>query len=297
MDYSVLMSVYQKEKPEYLRLSLQSILNQTVPTDDLVLVCDGPLTPALDAVIDTYEKMYETVSAQSPFHIVRLPEHKGLGRALNKGLDHCRHELVARMDTDDIAFPERMEKQLSAFKEHPEVSLLSSALIEFQNDDINDISCIKSLPLTHQEILKYARKRCPFNHPTVMFKKSAVIAASGYQHFKLFEDYYLWLRILQSGAITMNLEEPLLYMRAGQDMYNRRGGIKYLKCVYRFRKYLWKSGFTSFGDFAVSTGGQAVVCLMPDKMRMAFYKKVLRSHPVRELPDEQIEEVKIKGSI
>ena len=269
--YSVLMSIYYKEDSTYFKQSLESILSQTVRTDDLVLVCDGPLTPELDAVIEEYVQAYPDL-----FHIIRLPENGGLGKALNKGLPECRHELVARLDTDDISLPDRMEKQLEAFRLHPEISLLSCAVKEFQNDNIDDISAIKSLPLTHEELLVYARKRSPINHPAVMFKKSAVLAVGGYQHFPYFEDYYLWVRMLQNGAKAMNLAQPLLLMRAGQAMYSRRGGLKYLKCVYRFRKYLWKCKFSSFGDFFISVSAQTVVCLLPNRVRIFVYHKFLR---------------------
>lgn len=269
--YSVLMSIYDKEQPTYFKQSLESILSQTAKTEDIVLVCDGPLTPELDAVIEEYTQSYPDL-----FHIIRLAENGGLGKALNRGLPECRHELVARLDTDDIALPDRMEKQLEAFDLHPEISFLSCAVKEFQNDDIHDITAIKSLPLTHEELLAYAKKRSPINHPAVMFKKSAVLAVGGYRHFPYFEDYDLWVRMLQNGAKAMNLEEPLLLMRAGQAMYSRRGGFQYLKCVYRFRKHLWKCKFSSFGDFVVTMFGQTLVCLMPNGLRMKVYQKLLR---------------------
>ena len=221
--YSVLMSVYHKEKPEYLEQAIASIQAQTLPTDDFVLVCDGPLNAVLDAVVaKKQQEMGETLN------VVRLAKNGGLGNALNEGIKHCKNELVARMDSDDIAYQDRCEKQIAVFYTHPEVSVCSGIVEEFTSTpDVVDAKRVP--PEAHEEIVEFAKKRNPFNHPCVMYKKSAVEAVGSYQDFYLLEDYYLWLRMLMAGYQGYNIQEPLLHMRAGSDMYLRRAGWKYAK--------------------------------------------------------------------
>ena len=171
------MSVYDKEKSEYLKQAIESIQAQTVSTDDFVLVCDGPLNAALDAVIAEKQKeMGETLN------VIRLTKNSGLGNALNEGIKHCKNELVARMDSDDIAFPERCEKQIAMFNARSELSICSAAIEEFTNDP-NKVDSRRVPPETNEEIVDFAKTRNPFNHPCVMYKKSAVEAAGSYQSF------------------------------------------------------------------------------------------------------------------
>lgn len=266
--YSVLMSVYSKEKPEYLQQSIASIMHQTVPADEFLIVCDGKLTNELDCVLDKYEKEFPDI-----FHILRLKENVGLGRALNKGLEYCSHSIVARMDSDDISCPDRCEKQLQIIEQG--VDIVSGTVLEFEGRISNQTSK-RMLPITHEEIIKFVKRRNPFNHPCVMYRKEMVKQAGGYQHFYLFEDYYLWARMLMAGAKGRNLEDVVLYMRAGSGMYKRRGGMKYVKSMLKFRYFLMKSGVSGINDFIITTGGQIIVCLIPNKLREVFYKKYLR---------------------
>ena len=268
MNFSVLLSVYRKENPEYLKQSIDSIFTQTVPPTEIVMVEDGPLTDELYKVLDGYKK-------DPRWKAVPLPENVGLGKALNAGLEACSYELVARMDTDDIAKPERFEKQLAAFAADPELSLCGTQAAEFR-DTPENVTAHKKVPLTDEEIRQYARKRNPFNHPTVMYKKSEVLRAGSYQHAMWFEDYYLWARMLAQGSKTRNLPEELLWFRAGEDMFGRRGGFKYVKSAVSVKSKIWKLGVSGFGDFLVSAGGQVVVGLMPNGLRRRFYQKFLR---------------------
>lgn len=268
MNFSVLLSVYRKENPEYLKQSIDSIFTQTVPPTEIVMVEDGPLTDELYKVLDGYKK-------DPRWKAVPLPENVGLGKALNAGLEACSYELVARMDTDDIAKPERFEKQLAAFAADPELSLCGTQAAEFR-DTPENVTAHKKVPLTDEEIRQYARKRNPFNHPTVMYKKSEVLRAGSYQHAMWFEDYYLWARMLAQGSKTRNLPEELLWFRAGEDMFGRRGGFKYVKSAVSVKHKIWKLGVSGFGDFLVSAGGQVVVGLMPNGLRRRFYQKFLR---------------------
>ncbi len=270
-NYSVLMSVYYKEKADYLRESIQSMLEQTVPPDDFVLVCDGPLNEELDEVIADYERRFPCV-----FQIVRLDTNMGLGNALNIGIRYCKNELIARMDSDDISLPGRCESQLTQFEEDPSLDIMSGTLLEF-DQDVSHITVAKYLPETNTNIHVYARKRCPFNHPAVMYKKSAVIKAGGYVDFPLFEDYHLWIRMLHQGAKAFNIHEPILLMRAGRSMYQRRGGLNYIKKLYRFRRYMLKIGFCSVSDYIISVSVQIFFSLLPIRQREMFYSKFLRN--------------------
>ncbi len=205
------MSVYKKEQPGHLKESIQSILSQTLKTDNFVLVCDGKLTKELEQIIKEFQENNPGI-----FSILRLERNRGLGIALQEGLPYCKHELVARMDSDDIAKPCRCEKQIEIFCTK-QVDIVSGTIEEF-NKVPGDRKIYKILPENQEEIIRYARTRNPFNHPAVMFRKTAVEAVNGYQPFYLLEDYYLWVRMLGNGARAYNIQENLLYMRVGRDV-------------------------------------------------------------------------------
>ena len=268
--YSVLMSVYHREKPEYLKQAIESIQAQTLPTDDFVLVCDGPLNDALDGVISAKQQEMGTV-----LNVVRLAMNGGLGNALNEGIKHCKNELVARMDSDDIAYPDRCEKQLAAFNEHPEVSICSGIVEEFTTDP-NTVDAKRVPPETNAEIVEFAKKRNPFNHPCVMYKKSTVEAVGSYQDFYLLEDYYLWLRMLMAGYQGYNIQEPLLHMRAGSDMYKRRAGWKYAKTQARLFKFMKEQDFIGEWQYIKSCVIRSGSALAPNWLRKFMFEKVLR---------------------
>lgn len=269
-EYSVLMSVYHKEKSEYLRQAIESIQAQTLPTDDFVLVCDGPLNPELDAVIAVkQQEMGDTLN------VVRLAKNGGLGNALNEGIKHCKNELVARMDSDDIAYPDRCERQINVFNIHPEVSICSGAVEEFTTDpEIVDTRRVP--PETNAEIVEFAKKRNPFNHPCVMYKKSAVEAVGSYQDFYLLEDYYLWVRMLMAGYQGYNIQEPLLHMRAGSNMYMRRSGWKHAMAQVRLFQFMKNSSFIGTASCIGSCILRVGASLSPNCLREFVFKKALR---------------------
>ena len=270
-SYSVLMSVYYKEKPEFLKQAIESIQSQTLPTDDFVLVCDGPLNEELDAVIAVKQQEIGT-----SLNAVRLAKNGGLGNALNEGIKHCKNELVARMDSDDIAYPYRCERQLDVFNTQPEVSICSGIVEEFTtNPDTVDTKRV--LPETNAQIVEFAKKRNPFNHPCVMYKKTAVEAAGSYQDFYLLEDYYLWLRMLMAGYRGYNIQEPLLHMRAGSDMYKRRAGWKYAKTQVRLFRYMRNQGFIGNGQYIKSCVIRSGSALAPNWLRKFMFERLLRN--------------------
>lgn len=269
-QYSVLMSVYHKENAEYLRTAMDSIWNQTIRTDDFVLVCDGPLNDELDAVIEAMRAAHPDT-----LHVVRLEKNGGLGNALNMGIKHCKHELVARMDSDDISRPDRCERQLKMFQEHPDISVVSGIVEEFTTST-SEIEARRVPPETQNEIVQFAKKRNPFNHPCVMYKKSAVEAAGGYQDFYLLEDYYLWIRMLQKGITGYNLQEPLLWMRAGSDMYKRRAGWKYAMSQKALFKYMKDNGFIGGSQYMKSVAVRTASSLTPNWLREFMFKRAMR---------------------
>lgn len=268
--YSVLMSVYHKEKAEYLKTAMDSIWNQTVATDDFVLVCDGPLTPELDAVIAAMQQKHGEV-----LNVVRLEKNGGLGNALNIGLKHCKNELVARMDSDDISYPDRCERQLRVFADNPKVDI-SSGIVEEFSESMAKVDARRVLPETQEEIVKFAKQRNPFNHPCVMYKRSAVETAGGYKDFYLLEDYYLWLRMLMKGTKGYNLQEPLLHMRAGSDMYLRRAGWKYAKTQKNLFRFMKRNRFITRGQYMKSVIIRSGSALAPNWLRKYMFETILR---------------------
>lgn len=230
--YSVLMAVYYREKPEYLRLAIESMLAQSVPPDEFVLVCDGPLTPPLDAVI-------AQVCARCPelFRIVRSDENQGLGRALNIGLQTCRNELVARMDSDDLSVPDRMEKQLAAMEKYPGVSVLGGQIGEFEEDP-EKIHSYRYVPLEEPEIREFLKYRSPMNHTTVVLRKSHILQAGSYFDIPGFEDYTLWIRLLTDGYHMRNIGDMCCRVRADGGMYARRGGVQYFRNTLKMERLL-----------------------------------------------------------
>lgn len=269
-QFSVLISVYKKEKTEYLKTALQSIINQTLQPTEIVIVKDGILTQELDDCIKEYEKQYPEL-----IKIIAFKENRGLGLALRDGVIACKYDYIARMDSDDIAKPERFAKQFQYLKQHPETALLGTWITEFSKDE-NNPDTLTELPCTHQEILKYAKKRNPFRHMTMLLKKEAVIKSGNYRDFLWFEDYDLWVRMLQKGYIAANIPEYLVNVRADEEMFARRGGCQYLKQDYRFQKNLLNSKFITCKQFIRNIFYRSIVRIMPNKLRIIFYKKVLR---------------------
>lgn len=269
--YSVLMSVYHKENPDFLKSSIESTLNQTVQPSDFVIVCDGPLTESLDAILDEYALRLPRL-----FQLLRLVENKGQGIALQKGIELCKNEFIARMDSDDINVPDRCEMQLKAFDDNPELSLIGGQIDEFEtNPELPYAS--RKVPLSYGEIVAFAKKRNPFNHMTVMFKKTAVLNAGNYQSFMLFEDYWLWIRILQSGIKAQNLPQTLVKVRAGKGMLARRGGWDYAKKHVAFQKAIYKMGFLSRAQFLSNVFVRVSASIAPSWARKLLYNKALRS--------------------
>lgn len=268
--YSVLMSLYKKEKPEYLTAAIDSMLNQTVFPDEIVIVKDGPLTPELENVLNEYKGKYPKL-----FNIVASEKNIGLGRALNLGLEHCKNEHVARMDTDDISKPERCEKQLKKFECDRELALLGSSVDEFYTSPERIVSR-RVVPTDCKEIYEFAKRRSAFNHPTVMYKKSAVMSVGGYNDLRRNQDVDLFGRMLFSGCKAENTEESLLFFRSNDDLAKRRKSWENTKSYILTIKSLWKMGYSSFSDYLIVATAQTAMYIMPVKLQHWVYKKFLR---------------------
>ncbi len=269
-NYSVLMSVYEREKAEYLKAAIESMLNQTIKTNDFVLVCDGKLTNELEQIVNYFEKTYPFL-----FHIIRLSENHGLGYALNEGIKECKNNLIARMDSDDISAPDRCERQLKVFAENINLDVVSGYVAEFETN-IQQIKNIKVLPEKNEEIYLYSRRRNPINHPCVMYKKNKVLEAGSYIPFYLLEDYYLWLRMIKKNMNFYNMQTVLLYMRVNNGMYKRRGSFRYYKSIFKLRLYMKQNGLSGWKDFLITILVQFMVCLIPNHMRKIIYRTILR---------------------
>lgn len=220
-DFSVLMSIYSREKVEYLRCCLDSLAKQTLPANEIVIVIDGPIPNVLNEEIELWSK-------QLPIKTIKIKDNVGLGSALNIGLEYCSNELVARMDTDDICVQNRFSLQLNKFRECDDLQLLGGAIEEY-DESMRFLKGIRKTPENHDDIMIYAKKRNPFNHMTVMFKKTVIQEVGGYQHHLYMEDYNLWLRVLARGGIVHNLPDILVKARGGDGMIRRRKGIAYIK--------------------------------------------------------------------
>lgn len=270
MKFSVLLSVYKNEKPEYLQIALKSIVNQTMQPNEIVIVEDGLLTAELDEVIQNFKNSYQNLVKIVPFK-----ENRGLGLALRDGVLACSYEYIARMDTDDICKPDRFEKQITFLEKHFEIALLGTAIEEFSDDEKKPNS-ILIMPKTHKEIVRFAKIRNPFKHPTVIFKKSAILKSGNYRHFLWFEDYDLFVRVIYNGFMTANLEEILISVRADKNQFDRRGGWKYWKQDLLFQRFLLKINFISLPYFIFNTLSRLIVRMIPSNLRKAIYYIFLR---------------------
>lgn len=268
--YSVLMSIYHKEKPQYFIDSVESMLAQTVMPDEIVIVKDGPLTGELDQLIKEYEAKYKNL-----FNIVPLEKNVGLGLALNEGLRACRNDLVARMDTDDIAKPERCELLLEAFDILPKLSIVGSNVDEFY-DSPEDVVSVRAVPHRYEDILKFARKRNPFNHPSVMYRKKDVLTSGGYGDFRRNQDYELFVRMLNEGYYAINVSRSLLYFRANADNVKRRKSWDKCKGDILIRWDFWKKKYIGFSDFIIASSGFLFSFLAPTWLFELFSRKILR---------------------
>lgn len=270
--YSVLMAVYYKDNVDFFKYAVDSMLNQTIKTNDFVLVCDGELSDELNAAIDSYTDKFPEI-----FHVIRLKKHQGLGNALREGVLACSNELIARMDSDDFSEPNRIELQLKEFSDDPKLSVCGGQIAEFEQD-IDQITGIRAVPCSELKIRKFAKARNPVNHMTVMFKKADVIEAGNYIELNLAEDYYLWVRMLCENKKFKNIAQVLVYVRTGNGMYQRRGGLQYVGKMILVQKKMLELKFISFHEFIFNILLRSTAALLPSNVRGSVYKHKLRKN-------------------
>ena len=266
-SFSVLMSIYYKEKPEYLRQCFDSLLNQTVQANEWVIVKDGPLTEELEQVLHEYENKNPNL-----IKYVTFEKNQGLGLALRAA---CSNELIARMDTDDICREDRFEVQLKEFLKDHNLDICGSHIKEF---DENPEKChsIRKVPLNNEEIIQYQRRRSAYNHVTVMFKKNSVLKSGNYEDAPLMEDDMLWTRMILAKCKGKNVDEYLVYVRTGLSMIERRGGWSYFKKYKASRKKVYELGLASYWDYIYTLIVQLIVALVPTSIRKFVFEKALR---------------------
>lgn len=270
MQFSVLIPVYSKENPENFDLALQSIFNQTLIPNECVIVEDGPVTLEIKNILKKY-----TESHPSILKIYSLPINKGMGYAMDFGLHKCTHDWIARADSDDINKPNRFEIQLNFLKSNPNVDVLGSYIQEFVKSP-GDIDQFRKVCLSHNDIVKQMKFRNPINHMTVFFRKSKAIAAGGYWHKRVLEDYNLWYKLYKHDAIFANIDVPLVDARIGNNMVGRRRGYQYFLHEMEMFSEMQKDGFINLYTFVLTSGFRFILRLMPLNLLRVFYKKFLR---------------------
>ncbi len=270
-QFSALMCVYGKDDPQWFQAAVESIVNQTVQADEIILVVDGPVPEALNTVITQYE-------AHDNIRVVRLEENQGLGNARRAGLKVCANDLIAIMDADDLSVPDRFEKQLALFAEKPDLDIVGGDITEFIGEPDNIIGR-RTVPGRDDEIKQYMKTRCAMNHVTVMFKNSSLNKAGGYIDWYYNEDYYLWIRMMLAGMKFGNVPDILVNVRVGEEMYQRRGGKKYFQSEAKLQKYMLDNKVIGFWTYLINVTKRLIVqVLLPNKLRGWVFQRFARKN-------------------
>lgn len=271
--FSVVMSVYKNDMPEHFDVALASItMEQSVKPDEIVLVVDGPVPDGINSVIEKYEALYPNM-----FQIVRLEKNGGLGNALRFAVEKANNELIARMDSDDIALPTRFEQQLKIFAQNLQLDIVGGDITEFI-DKADNIVGKRVVPQKDTDIKTYMQTRCAMNHVTVMYKKSAVLKVGNYIDWFWNEDYYLWIRMQQGNCNFANTGTVLVNVRVGNDMYQRRGGKKYYQSEKGLQDYMLKHNMINKPTYFVNVMKRWIVQIaLPNSVRGWVYKKFARN--------------------
>ncbi|GMM89464.1 glycosyltransferase [Vibrio fortis] len=268
MLFSVLLSVYSKEDPKYLNDSLESIYDkQSLKPSEIILVKDGLLPPKLNQVIE-----YWQCKLGKLFITIQLEHNVGLARALNVGLEKCSHELVARMDTDDISTPTRFEKQIAFMMENQHIVASSGEVLEFDINMARQLG-VRSLPINSHELVKFCRFRSPLSHPAVIFRRSKIMALGGYPNFSNSQDWALWSLLISKGEVIANIESTLVHMRTDSSLLERRG-VKYYRNELKIFKFQREIGLLRRRDFLFNVISKGVLRASPNLVKRLAYKKL-----------------------
>jgi glycosyltransferase involved in cell wall biosynthesis len=270
LQFSVVMSVYRNDNPEFVVRAIESITTQQrLKPNEVVLVVDGPIPNELGDLVRSYEKL-------ALFNVIWLPENRGLGNALRIGVESAKYDVFARMDSDDIALPDRFEKQISYLLKYPNCDIVGGQMTEFIGQEDNIVGA-RVVPCSHEEIVMWLKGRCPFNHMTVTALRSRVIAVGNYKDWHFNEDYYLWIRMAEAGCTFANLPDILVNVRVGKEMYARRGGWKYFKSEKGLQTYMLKHGIISWPRYIVNVIIRFIVQVaLPNRVRGLFFQKLFR---------------------
>ena len=281
--FSVAMCVYGKDNPEWFDTALYSVIDQTVQPDEIVLVVDGPIPDSIQNVIDKYSEICTgggtaevSFTYAIRFRVIKSDVNQGLGKCLRLAVIECRNELIARMDSDDIAVRDRFEKQLDYLAIHPDIDILGGQIEEF----IGEPDCVagkRIVPLSDNDCKMYIKRRCPFNHMSVIYKRSAVIDAGNYQDWFWNEDLYLWIRMALRGYKFANLPETLVKVRVGEEMYARRGGLKYFHSEEGLQRLMLRNGMIALPRYMINVSERLILqVLLPNKIRGWVFRKLAR---------------------
>ena len=272
MRYSVLMSVYKNESPNYLKLALESIYEkQTRKPDEIVVVFDGPIPDELYFVLSDFRKGKENVVFYYPQEI-----NRGLGEALRIGSEKCTGDYILRMDSDDISDPERFAKQIMYVETHPEIDVLGTNIAEFQESELEENKRIRVCPTEHTDIVKMGKKRNPMNHVTVCIKREALKKCGGYETLLLLEDYYLWLKMIVAGCKLANLNESLVYVRVGNGFNSKRGSKTRIVGWKALQDYMLMHNLINKLEARANMFYIKIFVYMPDWLKALVYKYLLR---------------------
>lgn len=270
MKFSICTSIYRNDNPRYVRQAFDSLIGQTHCPDEIVVVIDGPVSKELYSVVREYADKYPM------FNIVEFDENRGLGQAMRTAVEMAQYDIIARMDSDDIAVPDRFEEQLMFLEKNPDITMVGGQIDEFI-DSPNNIVGSRVVPQCNEDIYKYIKSRCPFNHMTVMFRKADVLAVGNYQDWHYNEDYYLWIRMAKAGFRFANLPDTLVNVRVGKDMYARRGDWRYFKSEAGLQKYMLQHKIISLPRYLYNVFGRFVIQVaMPNWLRGFVFQKLFR---------------------
>lgn len=267
--FSATISCYKNDNPNDFETAFLSIYNQTIRPDEIIITVDGPIPSELDHIVTRFEKDCKAI-------VIRSEKNNGLGIAHAIAVSNAKYDWLAIMDADDISVPDRFEKQLSIVVEHPEISVVGGQIDEFIGNPENIVG-IRDVPLNDDEIKKYLKKRCPFNHVTILLNTNFVKKAGNYQDWHYNEDYFLYCRMLECGAEFRNIPDVLVHVRVGKEMYRRRGGWKYFKSEAKLQKWMLNHKIIAYPRYVINvTIRLCIQVLMPNWLRGFVFQKLFR---------------------
>ncbi len=267
--FSATISCYKNDNPNDFETAFLSIYNQTVRPNEIIITVDGPIPAELNTVVTRFEKDYNAV-------VLRSEKNNGQGIAHAMAVSKAKYEWIAIMDADDISVPNRFEKQLTVITQTPDISVIGGQIDEFI-DTPDNIVGIRDVPLDNNSIKKYLKKRCPMNQVSIMLNKSAVLEVGNYQSWHFNEDYFLYCRMFENGAIFRNIPDILVHVRVGKEMYRRRGGWRYFRSEAKLQKWMLKHKIISFPRYCINVFIRICIqVIIPNRLRGFLFQTIFR---------------------